>query len=746
LSTADHWVSVARHAPLGILSDLDGTLIPFADRPEEAKPAPLLLELLNALAAADGVSVAIVSGRTRESMDGLFVDAPSLWLVAEHGGWLRGDGAWQSTVPAEIGTLDALASAFEEVGRQYEGAWIERKTWSVCLHYRKVRQREKIGLLVQANAAFNEHVRGSPGYEKLEGVGTIEVRPAGARKSVAVPWMRAKLGPGARLVALGDDLTDEDMFRALGASDEAVQVGDDPWRATWAHWRLDGPPETEAFVRWILAARSDARTPPERLPRPILPRTVHVTVPSSPRLLAISNRLPEPRAPDEPEEEVRRRGVGGLVSALEPVLAARGGLWLGWSGRSTPNDEPGPPALAEEVSPPLAWIDLPERWIEAYYRGFCNRSLWPLLHSFTRHARFADAEWEAYQAVNEAFASAAVCLVDSDAAVWAHDFHMLLLASALRRRGHRGPIGLFLHVPFPGPDLFSMIPWADRLLDEMLEFDLIGMHTRHYVDNLRRTIGMLSSARLSDDVVEHRGRRIRLDVFPIGIIPESFQEDPEPAMAEEIAALLAAIAPSRLVLGVDRLDYTKGIPERLRAFGRLFTLFPAWRGKVSLVQVSVPSRADIPDYAEQRALVENAVGRINGELGEASWVPVRYLYRSYPRNELSQLYRAADVGYVTPLRDGMNLVAKEYVAAQDPANPGALLLSRFAGASIELKHAILTNPWHEDGMARDLDRALRMTLEERREQHAKLLDAVLRTTAVTWAEDFLRALEACPRR
>jgi trehalose 6-phosphate synthase len=160
----------------------------------------------------------------------------------------------------------------------------------------------------------------------------------------------------------------------------------------------------------------------------------------------------------------------------------------------------------------------------------------------------------------------------------------------------------------------------------------------------------------------------------------------------------------------------------------------------------VPSRADLPDYAEQRARVEAAVGRINGELGEASWVPVRYLYRSYPRNELSQLYRAADVGYVTPLRDGMNLVAKEYVAAQDPASPGALLLSRFAGAAVELKDAILTNPWHEEGMARDLDRALRMTLEERREQHAKLLPAVLRTTAVTWAEDFLRALDACARR
>ena len=435
--------------------------------------------------------------------------------------------------------------------------------------------------------------------------------------------------------------------------------------------------------------------------------------------------------------------MGGLVSALEPVLAARGGLWLGWSGRTTAADAPGPPAV--DLQSGLAGARLarlPESWIDKHYNGFCNRALWPLLHSFSGRVRFADEQWETYQAVNEAFAAAAVDLVDPDVTVWAHDFHLLLLAGALRRRGHTGPMGLFLHVPFPGPDLFSIIPWADRLLDQILEFDLIGLHTRGDVDNFLRCVGALTPARLGDDVIEHRGRRIRVDAFPIGIDPEGFQEPPEPGMAEEIAALLQAIAPSRLVLGVDRLDYTKGIPERLRAFGRLLSLFPAWRGKVSLVQVSVPSRADLPDYAEQRALVEAAVGRINGELGEASWVPVRYLYRSYPRNELSQLYRAADVGYVTPLRDGMNLVAKEYVAAQDPASPGALLLSRFAGAAVEMKDAVLTNPWHEEGMARDLDRALRMTLEERRERHQKLLEAVLRTTAVSWAEDFLRALEA----
>jgi trehalose 6-phosphate synthase len=739
----EHWEGLARTSPLGILLDLDGTFIPFADRPEDARPTPEQHELLRQLAAAPGVGVAIASGRPRESMEKMFVETPGVWLVAEHGGWLRGDGAWQSTVAQDPGALDALTSALESVAARHKRAWVERKTWSVCLHYRGVRSRERTALIVEANAAFEAATRGQAGYQRLEGVDTFEVRPASIKKSAAVAWMRERLGPGARLIALGDDLTDEDMFRALGAGDEAIQVGSDTMRATAAHWRLDGPEETVAFLRWILAARADERTPrPKVLPARIPRRPAKAASPSAWRLLNISNRLPELPTSGE-GSDARKRGVGGLVSALSPVLAEREGLWLGWSGRTIPGTEPSPPAISDSTSPPLASIDFPETWNDRFYNGFCNRSLWPLLHTFPGRVRFNDAEWEAYRAANEAFAEAAVSLVDPDAAIWAHDFHVLLLAGALRRRGHRGPIGLFLHVPFPGPDLFSMIPWADHLLDEMLQFDLIGLHTRWFVENLRHTVGALSPARLGDDVIEHRGRRIHLGAFPIGIVREGFQEPPEPGMAEEISALLGAIGESQLVLGVDRLDYTKGIPERLRAFARLFELHPEWRGKVSFVQVSVPSRADVPDYAEQRAQIENAVGRINGELGEASWVPVRYLYRSYPRNELSQLYRAADVALVTPLRDGMNLVCKEYVAAQDPEDPGVLLLSRFAGAAFELSDAILTNPWYEDGMARDLDRALRMPLDERKEHHVKLLAAVQRTTAISWAEDFLRALERC---
>jgi trehalose-6-phosphate synthase len=252
----------------------------------------------------------------------------------------------------------------------------------------------------------------------------------------------------------------------------------------------------------------------------------------------------------------------------------------------------------------------------------------------------------------------------------------------------------------------------------------------------------LSKATVTGSMVVKGSRETRVGIFPIGIIPERFEPPSEPEESEETNALLASFAGKRLLIGVDRLDYTKGIPERLESFGRLLALHPEWRGRVSFVQISVPSRADVSEYREQRALIEATVGRLNGEFGEAHWTPVRYLYRSYGRAELSRLYRAADVCLVTPLRDGMNLVAKEFVAAQNPERPGVLVLSRFAGAADELTDAVLTNPFHQDGMARDIDQALRMPDEERRARHTQLLAAVHRTTATSWADSFITMLES----
>jgi trehalose 6-phosphate synthase len=437
-----------------------------------------------------------------------------------------------------------------------------------------------------------------------------------------------------------------------------------------------------------------------------------------------------------------KKNVGGLVSALEPALRARHGVWLGWSGRTLPRTYVTHFGLDDAIEPHLAWIDLPEEWYKRYYNGFCNSALWPLLHSFPERVRLAGEDWEAYRLANDAFAKIASRIVGPTDTVWVHDYHLLLLGQRMRDLGHEGKIGLFLHVPFPGPDAFFIMPWAEDLLVALLTLDLVGFHTASYAASFRQCAAGVPGARIVGDCIELRGRRTRVHEFPIGILPDGFQQPPAEATACEVANLMRAIAPSRLVLGVDRLDYTKGIPERLEGFARLLELYPEWRRKVSLVQISVPSRGDVPEYAEQRKRIERIVGRTNGEFGDADWVPIRYLYRSFGRNQLSLLYRNARVGYVTPLRDGMNLVAKEYVAAQDEGDPGVLVLSRFAGAAAELADAVLTNPWYKDGLAHDLARALAMGADERRARHQKLLAAVSRSTALTWAEEFLSALAA----
>jgi alpha,alpha-trehalose-phosphate synthase [UDP-forming] len=460
-------------------------------------------------------------------------------------------------------------------------------------------------------------------------------------------------------------------------------------------------------------------------------------------LVVISNRLPDLRGAVSPAAD-RGRAVGGLVAALEPVLQRIEGIWLGWSGRTIPGETFGPPQVDLQRRPALAWVDLPGRVQELYYNGFCNRSLWPLFHSLPGSVRFEDAEWEAYRAVNAGFADAVAELVPPDFAVWCHDFHLLTLSTELLARGHRGPIGLFLHVPFPALDLLELIPWWEDLMEGMLAYDLVGFQTERDAANFRAAAKRFAGRPKRVEVRSPRRGTARVGVFPIGIIPEHFEPAEEPGPGEDASALLESLAGRRLIVGVDRLDYTKGILERLDAFGRLLGRAPEWRGRLSLVQISVPSRVDLPSYREQRLRVEAAVGRINGEYGEAHWTPVRYLYRSYRRRQLTDIYRAADVALVTPLRDGMNLVAKEFVAAQDPAHPGVLVLSRFAGAANELPDAVLTNPFHPDGMARALETALNMPLEERVARHRRLLAAVQGTTATTWAESFLAALE-CAR-
>jgi alpha,alpha-trehalose-phosphate synthase [UDP-forming]/trehalose-phosphatase len=734
----EHWLSVARATSLGVLTDLDGTLVPIAVTPDAARPKPDVRKLLRELAAQPGLLVAVVSGRPREMLDRFFADCPGLLLVAEHGGWRRDSSGWQPAFDAGTDEVESLTRMLGGIAERYPGALVERKTWSVAFHFRAISPVERNAAVVEVDSIIGTWLAHHRTFALLRGAKVLEVRPAPMVKGRAVPWLRERLGPGGRLVALGDDATDEDTFLELRAEDESILVASEETRASAARWRLAGTGEAKSFLRWLGAARrGDASEP--RLPRRVERAGRIEAGEAAFRLLVVSNRLPELRSSAD-FAETRKRTAGGLVSALSPLLAARRGVWLGWSGTTAPRADAAAFQLDESGPTALASVDLPDAWYERYYRGMCNAALWPLLHSFPDRVAIARDDWQAYWEANDSFAAAAARLVRPGDPVWVHDYHLLLLGQRLRERDHRGPLGLFVHVPFPGPDIWFILPWAPELLTAMFAFDLIGFHTPGHVENFLRAAAAIPGAVVQGTTVEYRGRATRVGHFPLGIMPDSGERDA--ASLEEIDALVGGLTRSRLVFGVDRLDYTAGIPERLEAFHRLLERWPEWRGSVSLVQVSIPARSDAADYIEQRERVEAIAARTNSELGSGDWVPVRYLYRAFDRTQLSALYRAAAVGFVAPLRDGMNLVAKEFVAAQDPDDPGVLLLSRFAGAAHELLDAVLTNPWHVDGLAEDLDRALRMGRDERQSRHRRLAATVSRTTALSWAEDFLAALTA----
>ncbi|MEO8699363.1 MAG: trehalose-phosphatase [Kofleriaceae bacterium] len=692
----EYWIDLARHSALAVLVDIDGTLVDFAPRPEEAVLDATVVATLQKLIES-GVIVVVVSGRMRDHVLPFVDTVPGAWWVAEHGAWQHLGVEWIGPSASSL-EIDELLASIANLSPP-PGARFERKSLSCCLHWRQVAAELRDPLISSLELVCDEWLQSRPTYERIAGVQVLEIRQRAVHKGLAVQLTRERV-PGVRIIALGDDVTDEDMFAALGDRDLAIAVGSR--QATHAHRQLAGPAAVGAFLDWISDVRAGATESP--------PLT---TLPASHDLVVISNRTPAVNT------KGRRREVGGLVAALEPALRDRRGLWLGWSGRE------GEDTTALTVEAKRASFDLSPEWREKFYAGFCNRVLWPLVHGLVDRVRYVDDEWHAYVGANAAYARHAVALASPDATIWVHDYHLLLVASALRRLGHRGKIGLFLHTPFPARDQFSTIPWRAELLAGLHAFDLVGFHTQQWADNFR----------------EVAGDATQVGVFPIAIDPAPFAiQEPE---ATDVMGLRGALGTRRLLLGVDRLDHTKGIPERLVAFEHLLEHYPAYRGEISFVQVSVPSRAEIPEYAELRQRVEKLVGRINGRYGEADWVPVRYLYRSYDHAVLAQLYRLADVALVTPLRDGMNLVAKEFVVSQDPGAPGVLVLSQYAGAAIELDQAVLTNPFHRDGMAADIDRALQMPAAERVSRHAMLLDKLRKGgTPHTWAAGFLAALAA----
>jgi trehalose 6-phosphate synthase/phosphatase len=461
------------------------------------------------------------------------------------------------------------------------------------------------------------------------------------------------------------------------------------------------------------------------------------------RLIVVSNRLPFTirRAGDSWRTD---RSAGGLATALGPVLNRTGGLWLGSPGDTPESPDP---VRDEQIQ---GWksqygyvpVELTVQVARLFYEGYANQTLWPLFHNFPTNVEFDPVGWDAYVEANKRFRDVVLEQVRPGDSVWVHDYHLMLLPGLLREAWPSGAVGFFLHIPFPASEVFRTLPRREELLRGLLGADLLAFQThadlQHFRDSLLRVTGIVSRM----DGVKGGGHHTRLEALPIGIAPDEFLRyiEKDKATQEAYEQHRRRFEGLKILLAVDRLDYTKGLPHRLRTFRRLLQRAPRLRGKVVLVQVAVPSRERIPSYEELRREVSRLVGEINGEFGSPQWTPVVYMRRGIPRAELVALYAAADVGWVTPLRDGMNLVAKEYVACQRRAE-GVLLLSEFAGAAAEMGEAFLVNPYDEDRTAEVLEAALELPPEARRERMVALHRRVHRNTVFSWSERFIALLK-----
>jgi len=451
------------------------------------------------------------------------------------------------------------------------------------------------------------------------------------------------------------------------------------------------------------------------------------------RLVLVSNRV---------ADLTKASQAGGVAVAIADTLRTRKGLWLGWSGKigERADELRTDPDFVDVGGTTVATMPLSSREHEGFYTGYSNNVLWPVFHSRLDIAQFEAGHYQRYLHVNRRFAKALHPLLRPDDTIWVHDYHFIPLGMELRALGVTNPIGFFLHIPVPPAQTFLAIPEHRELARGLAAYDLVGLQTKVDVGNLIDYLqdGVFGRI-LQDGRIRAFDREISIASFPVGIDVDSFiaarprrnREQPPTA--------------TRL-LGVDRLDYTKGLPQKFRAFGRFLEKYPDFRGKVTLSQIAPPTRESVSAYTDIRQELETLSGSINGRFGELDWVPIHYIHRSTPRRLLFEIYHNSRVGFVTPLRDGMNLVAKEYVAAQNPHDPGVLILSRFAGAAEQMKEALIVNPYDIEEMADGIKKALDMGLAERRDRHSALLAGIREDDTFSWCRSFLNSLDSVHRR
>jgi trehalose 6-phosphate synthase len=456
------------------------------------------------------------------------------------------------------------------------------------------------------------------------------------------------------------------------------------------------------------------------------------------RLVCVSNRITLPRKSATP---------GGLTVGILNAIKRSGGLWLGWGGE-TIDTEPGDPDIHIRDGVSYATVDLRKRDFDLYYNGYSNEVLWPLFHYFPKGLRYSSEQRDAYEDVNRFFAQKLVALLQPNDVIWAHDYHLIPLARRLRELGVERPIGFFLHIPFPHIEVLRVLPAYAELLRDLTSYDVIGFQTQSDLTAFHSGIEHLFGAEAirPDGRIRVGERLVRAEVFPIGVDVAAVETEAASALVSEVVKRMTDSLMGRaLMMGVDRLDYSKGLVERFAAYQQFLEQFPDNLGRITYIQIAPLSRSDVRAYAEIRQSLEQAAGRTNGRFADTDWTPIRYLNRNFPHSTLMGFLRAAKVGLVTPLRDGMNLVAKEFVAAQDPQDPGVLVLSTLAGAARELTSALLVNPYDLRAVSHAIQNALSMPLPERRDRHAAMLQVLRKNDIATWTRRFVEALEATKR-
>ncbi len=453
------------------------------------------------------------------------------------------------------------------------------------------------------------------------------------------------------------------------------------------------------------------------------------------RLVIVSNRVADL------DNQVQS---GGLAVALGDALRSIGGIWFGWDGDIAEEGTPIEVTTTVQNNVTIATIPMTQQDYEEYYLGFANKVLWPVCHYRLDLVKFEPAYLEGYKRVNKNFANALATLLEPDDLVWCHDYHLMSLGNELRALGAKQRFGFFLHIPFPPPELLQAVPAHTWLIESLFQFDVLGFQTSNDVGNFRRFVtDHIGGQVFEDGRIAAFGRTIIARAFPIGIDVDEFAAA---ARTREAASQIERLNRRTIVrshiIGVDRLDYTKGLAERFKAFRKFLEMHPERWKTVTLMQIAPPTRIEVEAYVNIRTELEGLSGAINGEFGDFDWTPVRYVHRAMPRDTLAALFRGSEVGLVTPLRDGMNLVAKEYVAAQNEEDPGVLILSKFAGAAEELGEALMVNPYDIEAMANAMQTALCMPIEERKDRHAALLRRIKAHDVRFWRKSFLDVLSA----